>query len=965
MKVMQLRNACLFAALLTIPSIVLAASSIVVDDTFANGDSQNQDLANNSLWLFNGRANNVRTDQKGSVTFDVTPAGASSEAFWAYFTDAGSPIVLGVGDKLSVSVTFSLSGFQNNGQDVRFGVFDSLGTRNTTNLTGGQNDSTFINDTGYGLDFYASGAGSPFVIGRRTVLSNANVFNSFGDFSTIPGSGADGRQPLADNIPYTLTYTIERLTATDTRISASVTGGALSDLKYSAVETTSSPNTSFDYFAFRIGGTNFTNQITFMELLVQYFPAPPVITSQPQPASLTVQVGSKVTMAIGAGGNALIYQWQKDGKPVTANPSAATATLNLTNVQRSDAGSYTVVVTNAGGSETSNAVTLSVSDTPVPPPPSITTQPVNTTVTLGNTASLSVAAGGAGLFYQWFKNGALIPNATDAQLTIQNAQISDSASYSVVVSNSSGSISSAPATLLVLSAMSAVRFAPATGGKAACVDAPLAITFDQIPLAGNTGRIRVYNSHGTLVDTIDMAANPQSRVIGGNPYTYYPILVNGNTASIYFHQQLPYNDSYYVTMDPGAITGSTGAPFPGFSEVSRWIFATRAAGPSDGATALTVAADGSADFCTVQGAIDFVPANNTQPVTITVRAGTYTEIDYVASNKPFITVRGEDRDHTIIQYPNNNSINPSTASRAMFGVDASDFTLENITLWNTTPHGGSQAEAFRGNNQRILLNRVNLRSFQDTLLLQGAGFVTDSFIEGDVDFLWGVGSVYFQNCELKAATSGGYYTQIRNGQGQPGYVFVNSRLSSEPGVTGMYLARIDPTVFPYSQVVYINTAMGPHIIPEGWLLNNATTAPNTQFWEYKSTDMNGAPLDVSQRASFSRQITAQEAAQWSDPAFVLGGWVPYTVNVTTSSASAGAAVTVDWSGAAGHAAKDWIGLYPVGAPDTNFLAWQYTGGATTGHMTFAAPPRAGEYEFRYFLNDGFERAAAGNRVTVR
>src|SRR5580704_5189780 len=168
MKRLHLRNTCLIAALLTITGSADASTSTVVDDTFANGDSQNQDLANNSLWLFNGRANNVRTDQVGSVTFDVTPAGTSSEAFWAYFTNAGSPIVLGVGDKLSVSVTFSLSGFLANGQDVRFGVFDSLGTRNTTNLTGGQNDSTFINDTGYALDFYASGAGSAFVIGRRT-----------------------------------------------------------------------------------------------------------------------------------------------------------------------------------------------------------------------------------------------------------------------------------------------------------------------------------------------------------------------------------------------------------------------------------------------------------------------------------------------------------------------------------------------------------------------------------------------------------------------------------------------------------------------------------------------------------------------------------------------------------------------------------------------------------------------------
>jgi len=218
----------------------------------------------------------------------------------------------------------------------------------------------------------------------------------------------------------------------------------------------------------------------------------------------------------------------------------------------------------------------------------------------------------------------------------------------------------------------------------------------------------------------------------------------------------------------------------------------------------------------------------------------------------------------------------------MFGTDGSDFSLENITLINTTPKGGSQAEAFRGNALRIELNHVTLKSFQDTLLLQSTGtnnqggFVTDSYIEGDVDFMWGTGAVFFQNCELKMVTSNGFYTQIRNVSGKNGNVYVNCRLTAAPGVTGGWLARIDPTVFPFSQVVYINTQMGTQVNPVGWLLNNATTAPNVQFWEYHSTDPNGVPIDVSQRAPFSRQLSAAEAAQWSDPSFVLGGWTPST-----------------------------------------------------------------------------------------
>ncbi|MBO0724436.1 MAG: immunoglobulin domain-containing protein, partial [Blastocatellia bacterium] len=104
--------------------------------------------------------------------------------------------------------------------------------------------------------------------------------------------------------------------------------------------------------------------------------------------------------------------------------------------------------------------------------------------------------------------------------------------------------------------------------------------------------------------------------------------------------------------------------------------------------------------------------------------------------------------------------------------------------------------------------------------------------------------------------------------------------------------RIDPTVFPDSQVVYINSAMGPQVAPVGWLLNNATSSDTVRFWEYGGTDLNGAPLDMSQRASFSRQLTAAEATQLSDPNFVLSGWAPQTLpfirsQLVSQTASAG------------------------------------------------------------------------------
>ncbi len=82
------------------------------------------------------------------------------------------------------------------------------------------------------------------------------------------------------------------------------------------------------------------------------------------------------------------------------------------------------------------------------------------------------------------------------------------------------------------------------------------------------------------------------------------------------------------------------------------------------------------------------------------------------------------------------------------------------------------------------------------------------------------------------------------------------------------------------------------------------------------------------------------------------------------SVAAGERVTVDWSAPAEHSPTDWVGLYRSGDPDTDFLSWQYTGSPTAGSMTFTAPLPAGQYEFRYFLDDGFTRAATSNTVTV-
>src|SRR5207244_7880008 len=101
-------------------------------------------------------------------------------------------------------------------------------------------------------------------------------------------------------------------------------------------------------------------------------------------------------------------------------------------------------------------------------------------------------------------------------------------------------------------------------------------------------------------------------------YNFLPVSATGNTVAIYPRAgTLAYNQTYYVTLESGVVLDASGASFPGFNDSAAWRFATKNAGPLPGTLAVSVAADGTGDFSTVQGAIDFVPANNGNRVVIT------------------------------------------------------------------------------------------------------------------------------------------------------------------------------------------------------------------------------------------------------------------------------------------------------------------------------------------------------------
>jgi alpha-tubulin suppressor-like RCC1 family protein len=190
-------------------------------------------------------------------------------------------------------------------------------------------------------------------------------------------------------------------------------------------------------------------------MLFSYEHLAPAAAINQQPHSTNVLAGSNATFTVVAGGqNPISYRWSFNGTNLTnsAHISGATnTTLTISNVVAGDAGNYRVVVSNSHGSATSSNATLNVLF-----PPSITAQPTNQTVYVGDPVAFNVTTGGtAPLSYQWKFNGTNLTGQTNAILSIA-ATTNQAGNYSVIVTNSYGSIQSSNATLTVLDSAPAI-----------------------------------------------------------------------------------------------------------------------------------------------------------------------------------------------------------------------------------------------------------------------------------------------------------------------------------------------------------------------------------------------------------------------------------------------------------------------------------------------------------------------------
>jgi len=467
-------------------------------------------------------------------------------------------------------------------------------------------------------------------------------------------------------------------------------------------------------------------------------------------------------------------------------------------------------------------------------------------------------------------------------------------------------------------------------------DTHLILTFHGKPTVGTSGQIRIYDAaDNRLVDVLDLGIPPgpttghttpappytptpyeyipghftnantkpgtpsgiavptpdtcQLTIIGGftDAFHFYPVIIHDSAATIYPHNNLlEYNKSYYVQIDPEVLILDDGS-FEGITGKTGWSFTTKKTPPAAGSEWLVVNGDGTGDFSTVQGAIDFIPDIHPGRVTIFIRNGTYEEIVYFR-NKMNITFLGEDRDKVVVCYANNEIFNPHPSNvstnevpgsfpsrRAAFmGDHSSGIHLVNLSIQSTVK---GQAEGLLLAGEKNIVSDVTIGGSGDALQVNGSVYLTGCRIVGDGDIILGRGPAFFNNCEIHSQY--GTYMWIRNTSANHGNVFLNCSFRTLDGKE-TEIAR-SPTNhgknYPYSEAVLINCTLGG-ISPVGWGTVDGDTS-NIHYWEFNSRNINdGNPVDVSRRHPVSRQLNSGKdseiIAHYSDPAFVFDGWTP-------------------------------------------------------------------------------------------
>ena len=292
------------------------------------------------------------------------------------------------------------------------------------------------------------------------------------------------------------------------------------------------------------------------------------------------------------------------------------------------------------------------------------------------------------------------------------------------------------------------------------------------------------------------------------------------------------------------------------------------------ATEITVDQHGNGDFTSIQEAINATKSFPEKPITIYIKNGVYKEKVNIYSWNNNLTLIGESRDSTIIQWDDYfkkvNLGRNSTFHTYTLKVAANDVTLENLIVENTAGAVG-QAVALHLEGDRVEIKNCTINGYQDTVYLAGEGFrqyFENCTISGTTDYIFGAATAVFHSCVI-ISKSNSYITAASTPKSQAyGLTFINCQLTrSNDDVKNVYLGRPWRS---FARTVFINCEMDEHITPDGW--NNWGSSDKEQTAFYAEFGSHGPGASQS-RVSWSHSLSQEQVGDYEIPK-IFDGWSP-------------------------------------------------------------------------------------------
>ncbi|KAH8729077.1 pectin methylesterase [Phaeosphaeriaceae sp. PMI808] len=284
----------------------------------------------------------------------------------------------------------------------------------------------------------------------------------------------------------------------------------------------------------------------------------------------------------------------------------------------------------------------------------------------------------------------------------------------------------------------------------------------------------------------------------------------------------------------------------------------RAGRPTAPAGCLSVGS--SAQYKTVQSAVNALSASSSSAQCIFIAKGTYKEQVYIKSINSPLTIYGETTDTssfsantvTITQGKSQDNT-PNNDETATLRAHTANLKVYNINLVNTRGKG-SQALALSAYNDKQGYYACQFKGFQDTILAQqGTQLYAKSYIEGATDFIFGQkAQAWFDGVDIRVLSASiGYITASgRDSTSNPSYYVINkSKVSGSSGAGSYYLGRPWRN---YARVVFQSTSMTNVINGAGWKNWNAgdDRTDKVEFGEFG----NSGDGSKGNRASFSKKL---------------------------------------------------------------------------------------------------------------